>query len=217
MDESKQREYEKALQSYGAKPDWPSFRYLSAICLTKLGRFASAEDAYRFALRGFLDRPRDWRVPGLPNNLVDCYLMANAADVRPDVVREVEAYKSDRRGRALVPLYSYAVLSVAGGSDQEALQHAEGLLAKPRVKWTWAAGQAISALVDQDHAGLRESLDELLAAHRGMAKHGALRETPEGFLCMPAMSILLLARRRGLLISVTSEYVSMEYVEHLLG
>jgi hypothetical protein len=49
-----------------------------------------------------------------------------------------------------------------------------------------------------------------------MAKFGGLRETPEGFLCLPAMSLSKMALERDLLISVESEYLSKGYLDYLL-
>jgi hypothetical protein len=52
MDGDTRAECGKALEVFGAKLGWPSFRYLSAICLTKLGKLGrsnQAQGAYRLA------------------------------------------------------------------------------------------------------------------------------------------------------------------------
>jgi hypothetical protein len=116
-------ECEKALEAYAAKPDWPSFRYLSAICPTKLRRRNQAQGAYGLALQGCLERPQEWWRPGLPNFLVDCYFMANAPEASSEVAPHLEVYKSDRRSRALHPLYSFAALLVEQGRGGDALPY----------------------------------------------------------------------------------------------
>jgi hypothetical protein len=63
-----------------------------------------------------------------------------------------------------------------------------------------------------DHAG---GFSDLLLAHRGMAKFGGLRETPEGYLCLPAMALSKVALDCGMVVNVESEFFSQGYLEYL--
>jgi hypothetical protein len=49
-----------------------------------------------------------------------------------------------------------------------------------------------------------------------MAKHGDLRWTAEGLLCMPAMSLAYVARKRDLKVEIENDYLSIGYLEYLL-
>jgi hypothetical protein len=56
----------------------------------------------------------------------------------------------------------------------------------------------------------------LIEAHYGMAKFGGLRETAEGFLCLPAMSLAKVALARKMAVDAHSEYLSSGYLDYLL-
>lgn len=49
-----------------------------------------------------------------------------------------------------------------------------------------------------------------------MAKFGGLRETAEGFLCLPAMSLAKVALARKMAVDAHSEYLSSGYLDYLL-
>lgn len=73
----------------------------------------------------------------------------------------------------------------------------------------------MQAITKQAQTVLDSALGVVLQAHRGMAKFGALRETPEGYLCLPAMALAKLALDRGMAVSVENEYLSKGYLEFL--
>ena len=91
-----------------------------------------------------------------------------------------------------------------------------GLFNKPKVKYTFAAGRIIKSVIEHCQPGFDEALSDLLKAHRGMAKFGGLRETPEGFLSLSAMSLSKIALERGLEVNVESEYLAQGYLDYLL-
>jgi len=57
------------------------------------------------------------------------------------------------------------------------------------VRIYFVMAKTLRAIVDQDQPAFYLALDEWLGAHRGQAKYGGLRETPEGYLCLSAMSL----------------------------
>jgi Immunity protein 49 len=149
------------------------------------------------------------------HGLVDAYLLANQPESWSRLSAEVEAYKQDRRGGSLEALYADSIACLLSSRDEEALGYALNLLKKPKVKWTFAAGKAIQALIERDQPGFDQALEELLKAHRGMATVGGIRESPEGFLCLQAMSLARLAGDRGMVVHAESEYLNKGYLHFL--
>jgi tetratricopeptide (TPR) repeat protein len=211
-----QQRYLKALEAYGRPPQWPWKKLMVAICLTQLGDYPKAQHSYSLALQGSLE-DREWHSSGQVNWLADTYVMADQPTFFPRVWEEVEAYKLDPRGDALWALYGYSLVRLISSKDQEAADYAPGLLKKPQAKDCFAMGKTIQAIIERDQPAFGAALDSLLNAHRGMAKFGGLRETAEGFLCLPAMSLSRMARERGMTVSAESEYLCMGYLDYLQG
>jgi hypothetical protein len=186
-----------------------------AICLTQLGDYPNAQHFYGLALRSSL-RDRLWHLSGEINRLVDALVLANQPDFYSQIAKQVETYKLDRRGDSLLALYAYALVRLVSGNDEEANDYVPGLLSKPKIKWTFAMGKIVKAILDRDQTAFDVALDDLLRAHQGRAKFGELRETPEGFLCLPAMSLSKMALERGLEVNAESEYLSKGYLDYLL-
>jgi hypothetical protein len=217
MENSRQRRYEKALEAYRGFPDSPSISLMIAICLTQTGDYRKARRAYVHTLKGFLKNRRGWFGTSQPNWLIDTFVMANQPRLYHKVSKEIEAYKSDYRGGSLVAHYSYAIVSLISGCDSAVAKHTSALLAKPKEKSTYASGAVIQAVIERDQFVFAEALSNLLDAHRGMAKFGGLRETPEGFLCLPGMSLSRIALERGLKVETNNEYLSTGYLQYLGG
>ncbi len=215
MDDIRRQRYEQALEARSKASDWPSDQLMVAICLTQLGKYPNALHFYDVALQGFLKDRRAWHGTSQPNWLVDTYILAKQPELYHQVQEEVEAYKLDRRGGSLVALYSYALVRLISSEDEAAGDYVSGLLKKTKVKDTFAMGKTIQAIIARDQSPFDLALDDLLKAHRGMAKLGGLRETPEGFLCLPAMSLSKMALERGMEINAESEYLSKGYLEYI--
>ena len=208
--------YEQSLKVFSGPPSSSGKQLLAAICLTKLGDYPEAQKAYSTSLRSALV-DRLWHLSGEINELVDTLVLSNDSSLLPRVLDEVEAYKLDRRGDALYPLYAYAITCLLVGEDDRANDHVVGLLNKPKIKDTFATGLTIRAIVERDQSAFEAALDGLLRAHRGRAKFGGLRETPEGYLCLPAMALSKLALDRGMQVELDNEYLSRGYLDHLLS
>lgn len=208
--------YEQALDTFGRNPEHYGMQFLVAICWVKLDNYETALHHFDLALRGFVGDRRFWHGTSQPNWLVDAYMLANQPGLYPQVLQEVESYKLDYRGESPVALYAYAMVNLLSGMDKESESYVPGLLAKPKYKDTFAMGYTIQAIVNHDQSAFDVAFDNLLKAHRGMAKFGGLRETPEGFLCLPAMSLAKIALGRGIDVTFESEYLSREYLDYLL-
>jgi len=209
--------YEQDLQFYSQHRIIGSHDDLMvAICLTKLKRYPEAKRFYRLSIHGSL-RDRFWHLAGSLNQLVDTYMLAGEPSVCSQVVQEVEDYKLDRRGNSPVASYAYAIIYLAVGRDRDAEVCVPRLLAKPKWKDCFAMGKVIEATIQRNQSAFGDALDTLLQAHGGMAKFGGLRDTPEGFLCLPAMSLAKIALQRGLSVGTESEYLSKGYLDYLAG
>lgn len=216
MDDVKRQRYEQALEVFKEAPHYPWKQLMVAICLTQMGRYPNARHFYGLAIRGFLKDRRAWHGSSEPNLLVDTFVLANQPGLYPQVLEEVEAYKLDPRGKSLVALYAYVMVHLISGRDEEAGDYVPRLLKKPKVKDIFAVGNIIKAIIKRNQSAFDRAMNDLLKAHQGMAKFGGLQETPEGFLCLPAMSLSKIALERGMEINVESEYLSKRYLDYLL-
>lgn len=207
--------YEQAWETFREPPTASWKKLMVAICLTQLRRYPDAMHCYSLALQHSLE-DRFWHRTSRPNWLVDAYSLANQPDLYPKVLKEVEDYKHDYRGKSLVAIYAYAVVHLLSSADQEARRYVPELLKRSEVKWALAIGRVIEAIVERNQLDFDVALGDLLKAHRGMAKFGRLRETPEGFLCLPGMSLSVIALERGLKVNAESEYLSKGYLDYFL-
>ena len=180
-----------------------------------MGDYDEAQRLFEKSYFGML-KTQFWKATGEPNHLVDICILSGKPHHYPEVVQELNLYRMSRRRNSLVALYAYALMELFIPSGQNITTWIEGLLKEPKVKDTFAMGQALQAIVKEDQALFHEASANLLKAHEGMAKHGALRETAEGLLCMPAMSLAYMARKRGLKVEIENDYLSIGYLEYLL-
>jgi hypothetical protein len=211
----RKEKYSRALEDLEQCPYSSSNQLKAAICLVQLNDYTNARESFGAALRGLLE-DRFWHGTSQPNMLIDTYILANQRGFLPQATKEIAAYSSDPRGKSLVALYAYAMTSLLLAKDEDAGVHVEGLLKKPKIKDTFAMGKAIKAIVERDQTAFDAALDNLLRVHDGKVKFGELRETPYGFLCLPAMSLALMALRRSMKVNSESEYISKGYLDYLL-
>ena len=211
----KQQRYQKAFQSWEQEKPYAYNEFMQAICLTQLGRYVEAQDLYRRATWGFISLRRLWHMPGCPHQPVEAYVLAGQPQPYARVYQEVNVYKEDRRGESLVALYAYALLELIVDNDNRAVEYVPGLLQYPEYREMVAIGQTIAAVVHRAQAEFDNALTVLLEAHRGMAQHGALRSTPEGFISLPGMCLAKMALDRGLVIQLASEYLPKDYLAYL--
>lgn len=207
--------YSEALEFF-EQPPYNSWKQLMvAICLTQLQRYPHAMRFYRLATQNSL-QDRFWYRTNQPNWLVDAYKLASRPELLPQVQSQVEAFVTDHGGESLVELYACGMIHLLSGRDEEARGYVSGLLKKSKIKDTFAMGQTIAAIIERDQLAFDMALGNLLKAHHGMARFGGLRETPEGFLCLPGMSLSVIALERGLEVGAESEYLSKGYLDYLL-
>jgi hypothetical protein len=104
------------------------------------------------------------------------------------------------------------LLSPSGWDIQKSIKV---LVRKPKWKFPYAIGQVLQSIIDYDSPGLEIAMMSLLKVHEGMAKHGGLRETAEGLICLPAMSLTYVARKRDMKIEIENEYLPLSYLDYV--
>jgi hypothetical protein len=179
--------------------------------------YPAAREAFRRTLDDFLNAVnKAWLATNQPNWLADTCVLADQPAFYEQAYRLIDqAYATHPLGAAPIILYARATLQLAICEDIQALAYARGIPSKPGLKDLYAAGHAVQAIMERDQTALDTSLVVILQAHRGMAKFGGLRETPEGYLCLPAMALAKVALDRGMTANIASEYLSKGYLEYL--
>lgn len=191
-----------------------------AICEIQAGNYISAQNYFTSAVTIMLGPNPYWRASGQVDWLVNVSVLAGNRTNFPSVLEELNLYrisstKSHPGGRSPMAHYCYSVMELMypGQGDMEGW--IKDLLIRPKYKNMVAVGHVIDAISKHDRRGFSQSLQELLVVHEGMAKYGQLRLTPEGWLCLPAMCLALIARQKGFPVTVESEYFSHGYLDYI--
>ncbi len=197
------------------KPNDHQEAFLIAICHVQLGEYVKAQQLFEKSCSAMFIPPMIWKITGQTNWLVNICVLSGRTDLYTSVWKELNLYQSDPRGNSSSALSSYSLMELLQPSGWDINQSIRGLLKKPKFKDMYAIGKALQAIVDRDSLALHNALRELLKVHEGMVKYGALRETAEGLLCMPAMSLAYVSCQRSLPINIESEYISNGYLDFL--
>ena len=216
MDNSKILHY---VQNY-KKRDTPyrdQFDFQLGICYIRLCEYEKAQIMFEKNMLSMLTPPMLWKKSAQPHWLVDIFILSKRQDLLENVIRELGIYRSDRLGNSFVACYSYAVADLLSLTSKDISREINCLMKNPKIKMAIAWGSAFQAVIVQDQASFDLALEDVLAIHKGQATHGGLRETPEGWLCMPAMTLIYLALRQNLLININNEYVDVRYIKYLYG
>jgi hypothetical protein len=219
MDAQKIQEY---LFKYESAPKkYEQDYFYPAICEVRLGNYSSACTWFGAALKKMLEPRTYWRMSGQPNWPVNIALLSGRTDLYPSVFEALQAYRlhgctyEHTGGHSPVAHYCYSVMEIilpdAGNLDF----WVQDLLKRPKYKDLFAAGHAFRAILEKDQTALTLSIQALLEAHTGFARHGGLRLTPEGWLCLPAMALSILAAQNHLTMDIQNEYLSLGYLDFL--
>ena len=209
----------KFLESYQrrglVKPDHDQSAFFLALCHVQLGNYTEAQRLFEQSIQAMFIPPLLWHRSSQPNWLVDVCVLSGRTNHYRDAARKLDEYRSDRRGDSLVALYAYSMMEFLLPAGKDFSSWIEGLLKKPKIKDMYAMGLSIQAIVDGNDSKLQYALLALLEAHRGQAIHGGLRETAEGLLCMPAMSLSYAALERKMKVQIENDYLSLGYLKYL--
>lgn len=200
----------------GILPKKGDLDFLPALCYVALGDFKKAKQLFENSCLAMFIPPMWWQDTSQPNWLVDICLLSGRTELLPKVLRELDYYKADPRGKSYAALYSYGTLELLFSSEAEIQRCIAGLVNKPRIKIGYALGNVLLSIWKGSQSDFDNALYILLSVHEGMAKHGMLRETAEGLICMSGMSLAYAALQRNLQVDIRSDYLSREYLDFLL-
>jgi hypothetical protein len=206
----KMNDYKKIL-----KPNFEADHFLIAVCYIQLNDYLSAINLFEKSCYAMLKPPKLWERTSQPNWLVDIGILSGRRDLFPKIEEELELYKKDARGNSLAALYAYSVMELLTSTEKGIYSAISKLKKKNKIKDYFAIGIILDAIIKHDETLLNAGLTDLLRAHEGMAKHGALRETSEGYICMQAMSLAYISKKRNLSVQIKNEYLPLEYVDFL--
>lgn len=186
-------------------------------CYVQLGDFLEAQRQYeRSIVHMFGTRPT-WKA-GQVDWLVDTCVLSGREDLLTNVLKELELYKKiPNKGDSAIAMYAYGLMELLLPSGWDMSVSIGELLKRPRWKLTYEIGYVLQSIVDENSLALNNSLMDLLKAHEGKAKHGELRETSEGLICMQAMALAYAALKRKMNVEIENEYFSKGYLDFLLA
>lgn len=192
--------------------------FLLGNCYIQLGDFSEAQRHYeRSIINMFGIRPA-WKGAGQVDWLVDTCVLSGREDLRTKVLYELELHKKiPSQGDSAIAMYTYGLMELLLPSGWDISISIKELLRRPKWKLTYAAGQVLQSIIDGNSLALNSTLSGLLKAHEGRAKHGELRETAEGLICMQAMALAYAALKRNMNVEIENEYFSRGYLDFLLA
>ena len=215
--EKKSNFYKKRIEN---KENFGELEYfLLAICYVELGDYPVAQQLFEEASSTMLGPIKAWRKASQVNWLVENWILSGNRDLLPDIGKELKAFKMQVNvsvANSPVANYAYGLFELLNPTGMDFSTPINILTKRPKWKDLVAIGKTFKAILDRDKIAFNMALEELLIVHQGKAKHGILRETAEGFMCMSAMSLAYAAYQYGLKANVKSEYYSEGYLDFLI-
>lgn len=189
--------------------------YKLANCYLRMDKFIDAKKYYTQSIKAMFILPKSWIDTGQTDWLVDICVLAGTRDLYSQVFEELGLCKSTAIGTYPVFYYSMCVMDFLG-DQKNGPMWIEKLIEKPKIKEAVYMGEAFQAILDKNEINLNLALTNLLVKHQGRVRHGDLRETAEGLICMSAMTIGYIGLINNMHLTVNSEYFSSRYLEYLL-
>jgi hypothetical protein len=104
--------------------------------------------------------------------------------------------------------YCRALQALSRGDEAGIRREADGLQrvapSAEKQRWHPDLGAAVSALSQRDEKAFAGAISRILERHARFATRGHLRGLEAAFICSPATSLAILAKRRGVTVSVDS-------------
>jgi len=198
--------------------DVPMNYLYAAICRMQYGQYKLARKLFTKATLKFVEQPKLWQGAGEPNQMVDSYILADQRHLFPLVDGILSQYRSHERSWTHWSQYAFAVWHLVRNEDETALEFLDAMLTeknKREFKIMYAMGMTVQAVAERSQEKFDLALAELIETHSRAEKWGWYRDTPEGFVCLPGLSLSKLAMERDLHVNIESEYLPMRYLEYL--
>ena len=213
------RKYESYCQRVKDETRDVPMNYLyAAICHTQYKQYKLARRLFVKATLKFVEQPKLWQGAGQPNQMVDSYILANQRHLFPSVNGILKHYKNHENSWTHWSQYAFAVWQLVKTEDVRAIEFLDAMLTernRKEFKVMYAMGLTVQAVAERSQEKFDLALAELIDAHARAEKWGWYRDTPEGFVCLPGLSLSKLAMERDLVVNVESEYLPMGYLEYL--
>lgn len=192
-----------------------SLNYKKAICFICLGEYEKAQAHFESSLRGLRTTFKLWAVSNQPDLLINVWLLSGNLSVLTKVRADLDNYLASQKEVNYLGDFSLLLLKMIARQDHATLPLIAKLLANPSIKNGYQIGAIVQSIVSRDQDRMNLSLRNLLDIHNRSAKYGSLRETPEGLICLNAMSLAHCAIQRNLDIQHNGYYLPMDYLEFL--
>jgi hypothetical protein len=190
--------------------------FFNGICYIYLEDYHEAQLQFERAIIAMFGSRKFWKETGQVDWLVEACVLSGRSDLYPAVRKELDLYKQiPSAGDSPVAYYAYGLMELLSSSGWDISKSIEGLLRKPKWKDTYAIGQVLQSIIDENSPSLEIAMMSLLKVHAGMAKHGGLRENAEGLICLPAMSLAYVARKRDMKIEIENQYLPLSYLDYV--
>jgi hypothetical protein len=197
---------------------WPdSLNYKKAICFICLGEYRKAQAHFVSCLKGLRTTFKLWAMSNQPDLLVNVWLLSGNLDMLSKIRADLDSYLASQREVNYLGDFSLLLLKMVARQDRATSPFIAKLLANPSLKDGYEIGTIAQSVVNRDQDRLNLSLQNLLDIHNKSAKYGSLRETPEGLICLNAMSLAHCAIQRNLDIQYNGYYLPIDYLEFLYG
>jgi hypothetical protein len=196
--------------------------FLPAICHLQLGNYSEAKGLFEKSISAMFKPVTIWKGSGHCDFLVDICLLSGRNDLYSDVQRELDIFRHEhiminQKWESLYFVYADSVMELLLFSNMNILQRIQVLLKKPKFKNMYTIGLTLQAIIDKNQIDFNRALENMLQVHEGQAKHGDLRWTAEGLVCLSAMTLSYIAIKHGLKIEVKNDYLSTDYLQFLMG
>jgi hypothetical protein len=204
-------EYIKALRKLETMDSFKELMFLMGNCFLRKGDFNSAKKYYQISIKASFSVNSFWKRSGQPNLLIDALILSKRIKMLNEVASELTSYQTCfGNGSAPILYYSLCIVEflLQNGTPDPWIRK---LLDLKKIKISVTKGQLFSAICEGDTQKFNDLLKYYLTIHDRQVKYGALRNTPEGLICMSAMSMIYIALRKGIPINVKSIYIFPEF------
>jgi hypothetical protein len=191
--------------------------FYQGICHIQLGNYIEGKKQFYRTAESMFSLPMIWKISGQPFWIIDFCVLSGRIDLFPFVHQELEDYKKHPyMGDSNGALFAYGILELLYPTGWEMTKSIQALKKRPKWKLIYAWGSALEAIFNKNSLELNIALQDLLKSHEGMAKHGSLRYSAEGLLCLSAMSLVYTAIQHQIPVEIENDYFSMDYLKFIM-
>jgi hypothetical protein len=206
--------FDKRLQS----PIFKQFAWKKAICRIILNDFENAKIELNKSLVSMLNSPMIWKKAGKPDLLAEIFILSGEKNFRELIISILKDYKlNDKWGDSNSAHRAYGLIGVMVPELNWEIHSSSVLISNEVNKRDFYFGKCIIAIIEKNSTLFENSLKNILDEHRQVATHGSLRATPEGWLCLPAMTLGILANFSGVKTNIDNKYFSQSYIKKVVS